>query len=173
MCFLWHIFVDRLLCYGIDTRHQIIKLELTAISCCYGLIDTITGNREVDTVDLSVLTGLYNLAGAIADFHLHISTDRIANFLCIGNNVLHTGTCAMFTLGPHNHTSADRVFLAGSDRKGIAWCFLHRYRQLIPICGKGYPTDTCTEAVIREYVICICQCCCVFASIPLQFQCFC
>lgn len=152
MCFLWHIFVDGLLCYGIDTRHQIIKLELTAIRCCYGLVDTITGNREVDTVHLSVLTGLDDLAGAIADFHLHIATNRIANFLCIGNNVLHTGTCAMFTLRPDNHTSANRVFLAGSDRKGIAWCFLHRYRQFIPICGKRHATDICTEKI---QILCI------------------
>ena len=61
MCFLRLVLIVCLLGYGIDTRHKIINLELTAISCCNCLIDTVSGNREVDTVNFSVLTVLYNL----------------------------------------------------------------------------------------------------------------
>ena len=61
MCFLRLVLIVCLLGYGIDTRHKVINLELTAIGCCNCLIDTVSSNREVDTVNFSVLTVLYNL----------------------------------------------------------------------------------------------------------------
>ena len=61
MCFLRLVLIVCLLDYGIDTRHKVINLELNAIGCCNCLIDTVSSNREVDTVNFSVLTVLYNL----------------------------------------------------------------------------------------------------------------
>ena len=75
-----------------------INLEFTAIGCCNRLIDTVSGNREVDTVNLAVLTGLYNLTRTIADFHLHITVDTVAYFLSIADNILHTGVLTVFAL---------------------------------------------------------------------------
>ena len=98
MCFLRLVLIVCLLGYGIDTRHKVINLELTAIGCCNRLIDTVSGNREVDTINLAVLTGFYNLTRTIADFHLHITVDTVAYFLSIADNILHTGILVVFTL---------------------------------------------------------------------------
>ena len=98
MCFLRLVLIVCLLGYSIDTRHKVINLEFTAIGCCNLLIDTVSGNREVDTVNFSVLTGLYNLTRTIANFHFHITVDTVAYFLSIADNILHTGILTVFTL---------------------------------------------------------------------------
>ena len=173
MCFLRLVLIVCLLGYGIDTRHKVINLELTAISCCNRLIDTVSGNREVDTVNLAVLTGLYNLTRTIADFHLHITVDTVAYFLSIADNILHTGVLTVFTLWPYNHTSADCIFLRCGNGKFLTRCSIHRNSKFVTIHWKAHSTDTCLEIIFGQHIIGVCQSSCVLASVPLKFYCLC
>ena len=86
--FLWLVLIISLLCNGIDTRHKVINLHFTAVSSSYSLVYTVACDSEVQSVNLSVLTGLNNLARTVADFHLHITADRVVYFLSVRYQVL-------------------------------------------------------------------------------------
>ena len=125
MNLLRHIFVDRLLRYRINTGHKVIQLEFTAVCGCYSLIDTVTADGKLNTVNLSVLTCLYNLTRAVADLHFDKAADRVADLLSISNHILNAVAVLMDTVSPYNYTSADAVFLCGCDGKFLARSGVH------------------------------------------------
>ena len=122
---LRNIFVDRLFRYRVNAEHKVIKLEFTAVSGCYRLIDSVTADSKLNAVNLAVLTCLDNLTRTVADLHFYKSADKVADFLNISNHVLNTVAVLMDTVSPYNYTSADTVFLCGFDCKFLAWCGIH------------------------------------------------
>ena len=122
---LRNIFVDRLFRYRVNAGHKVIKLEFTAVSGCYRLIDSVTADSKLNAVNLAVLTCLDNLTRTVDNLHFYKSADRVADFLSISNHILNTVAVLMDTVSPYNYTSADTVFLCGCDCKFLAWCGIH------------------------------------------------
>ena len=122
---LRNIFVNRLFCHRVNTGHKVIKLEFTAVCSRNSLIDAVTADSKLNTVNLSVLTCLYNLTRAVAYLHFDKSADRVADLLSISNHILNAVAVLMDTVRPYDNTSADAVFLCGCDSKFLARSFFH------------------------------------------------
>ena len=168
MNLLRNIFVDRLFCYRVNTGHKVIQLEFTAVCGCYSLIDTVTADGKLNTVNLSVLTCLYNLTRAVAYLHFDKAADRVADLLSISNHVLNTVAVLVDTVRPYNYTSADAVLFCGSDGKFLARSFIHRNSQLVTADGERNAVNVCREVVVAKHTVCIGESCNILASVPFK-----
>ena len=99
---LRYIFVDRLFCYRVNTA-----------------------DGKLNTVNLSVLTCLYNLTRAVAYLHFDKAADRVADLLSISDHILNAVAILMDTVRPYDNTSADTVFLTCGNGKFLTRCFIH------------------------------------------------
>ena len=165
---LRYIFVDRLFCYRVNTGHKVIQLEFAAVCGCDCLIDTVTADGKLNTVNLSVLTCLYNLTRAVADLHFDKSADRVADLLSISNHILNAVAVLMDTVSPYNYTSADAVFLCGCDGKFLARSGVHRNSQFVSAGREGNSVNICREGIIAKHTVCIGESSNILASVPFK-----
>ena len=167
---LRHIFVNRLLCYRVNTGHKVIKLELTAVCSRNSLIDAVTADSKLNAVNLSVLTCLYNLTRAVADLHFDKAADRVADLLSISDHILNAVSVLMNTVRPYDYTSADAVLFCGCDGKFLARSFIHRNSQFVSADGERNTVNVCREVVITKHTVCIGESCNILASVPFRFR---
>lgn len=156
---LRYIFVDRLFCYRVNTGHKVIQLEFAAVCGCYSLIDTVTADGKLNTVNLSVLTCLYNLTRAVAYLHFDKAADRVADLLSISDHILNAVAILMDTVRPYDNTSADTVLFCGCDGKFLARSFLHRNSQFVSADRERNAVNICREIVIAKHTVCIGESC--------------
>ena len=167
--FLRNIFINGLFRYGIYTGHKIIKLKLTAVFCGNSLINSIPCDSEFDTVNLSVLTGLYNLTRTVADFHFYKAFHRVTDILTVRNDILNTVTGRVFTVRPNNNTLASAVCFGCGNCKLLAGCFCHRNSQLISAFRKSYTVNIGRKLIITKHTVCICKSSNILTSVPFEF----
>ena len=165
---LRYIFVDRLFCYRVNTGHKVIQLEFAAVCGCYSLIDTVTADGKLNTVNLSVLTCLYNLTRAVAYLHFDKAADRVADLLSISDHILNAVAILMDTVRPYDNTSADTVLFCGCDGKFLARSFLHRNSQFVSADRERNAVNICREIVIAKHTVCIGESCNILASVPFK-----
>ena len=170
---LRYIFVNRLLCYRVNTGHKVIKLELTAVCGCDSLINAVSADGKLNAVNLSILTCLYNLTRAVADLHFDKAADRVADLLSISDHILNTVSILVNTVRPYDYTSADAVFLCGSDGKFLTRSFIHRNSQFVSADRERNTANVCREIVIAKHTVCVGESCNIFASVPFKLVYFC
>ena len=164
------IFVFRLLGYGINSRIEIIHLNLTAVFRLNSFIDTVSLNAERNPVNLAVLAGFYDLCRAIGYLDIEITFYRIVDLLCVGDGILQLSVRAVNTVRPSDDAAPLRIFLFCGNRDGTARRFVGGDRQLISIYGKMNTRNACGERIVGEHIVFVGERSGVFFAVPFQFN---
>lgn len=86
--FLRHIAVVAQLSYGIDSGHEVVDLNLSAVFGLHGLIHAVALYMEVNAVYFAVLGGFDDFGAAVGYLYIQIALNGVADRLGIGNQIL-------------------------------------------------------------------------------------
>ena len=164
------IFVFRLFGYGVNSRIEMIHLNLATVCRLNSFIDTIALNAERNPVNLAVLGGFYDFCRAVGYLDIEITFYRIVDLLCVGDGILQLSVRAANTVCPGDDAAPLGVFLFCGNRDGTARRFVGGDRQLISIYGKMNSRNTCRKRVTPKHIVFVGERSGVLFAVPFQFD---
>ena len=164
------IFVFRLFGYGVNSRIEMIHLNLATVCRLNSFIYAIALNAERNPVNLAVLGGFYDFCRAVGYLDIEMSFYRIVDLLCVGDGILQLSVRAVNTVRPSDDAAPLRIFLFCGNRDGTARRFVGGNRQFVSAYGKMNTRNACGERIVGEHIVFVGERSGVLFAVPFQFD---